>query len=290
MTGTVAVFADQLGPRGKLRVAIATVVGGAIVAWLLFVAYRRFEAKGQLEGKLWTDLFSSEALNFFWGGLQVTLKLAALGLVLALALGVVLVLARLSKRRTVRLVSTVWLQFFRGVPLVVLILFFYFGLDLSAFRSVVIGLVLYNSTVLAEIFRAGILSLDRGQSEAALAVGMSDGQAMRMVVFPQAVRRMVPALVSQLVVLLKDTSLAVAVSLEDLELLRRGQLAGDLLKNSLQSLLFVAGIFMVVNLLLSALARRLERRQGHAKKAPPIDATPVSGVQIEQMGGGALGV
>ncbi len=288
MTGTVAVFADQLGPRGKLRVAIATVVGGAIVAWLLFVAYRRFEAKGQLEAELWTSLFKGDAPQFFFDGLKVTLQLAALGLTLALALGVVLAFTRLSKRRTVRLVSTVWLQFFRGVPLVVLILFFYFGLDLSSFRAVVIGLVLYNSTVLAEIFRAGILSLDRGQSEAALAVGMSDGQAMRMVVFPQAVRRMVPALVSQLVVLLKDTSLGVAVSLE--ELLRRGQLAGDLLKNSLQSLLFVAGIFMVVNLLLSALARRIERRQGHAKKAPPTDATPVSGVQIEQMGGGGLGV
>lgn len=279
MSGTVAVFADKLGPRGKVKVGIATILGGGLVAFLLWVAYNRFKAKGQLEGELWTKLFEGDAPQFFWDGLQVTLKLAALGLVLALALGVVLALTRLSKRRPVRLVATVWLQFFRGVPLVVLILFFYFGFDLSAFRAVVIGLVLYNSTVLAEIFRAGILSLDRGQSEAALAVGMTDGQAMRMVVFPQAVRRMVPALVSQLVVLLKDTSLGVAVSLE--ELLRRGQLAGEALKNNLQSLLFVAAIYMVVNLLLSALARWIERRQGQgrSKKAAPGGPIRVTGVE-----------
>lgn len=276
---TVAVFADKLGPRGRAKVTIATILGGAAVAGVLFVAYRRFQSKGQLEGKLWSDLFSAEALRFFWGGLQVTLKLAALGLVLALALGVVLAFARLSKRRPVRIVATVWLQLFRGVPLVVLILFCYVGLDYSPFRSVVTGLVLYNSAVLAEIFRAGILSLDRGQSEAALAVGMTDGQAMRLVVFPQALRRMVPALVSQLVVLLKDTSLGVAVTLE--ELLRRGQLAGATLKNPLQSLLFVAAIYMVVNLTLSALARGIERRQGQgkAKKAAPAAPVRVSGVE-----------
>ncbi len=279
MTGTVAVFADKLGPRGKVKVTIATIVGTAVLVWLLFVAYRRFEANGQLEGELWSKLFTGDAPQFFWDGLKVTLKLAALGLALALALGVVLALARLSKRRVVRWVATVWLQFFRGVPLVVLILFFYFGFNQSSFRAVVIGLVLYNSTVLAEIFRAGILSLDRGQSEAALAVGMTDGQAMRMVVFPQAVRRMVPALVSQLVVLLKDTSLGVAVSLE--ELLRRGQLAGEALKNPLQALLFVAAIYMVVNLILSALARRIERRQGQgrSKKAAPGGPVRVTGVE-----------
>lgn len=278
MSTTVTAFADKLGPRGKRRVTIATVVGGLLVAWLLYIAYGRFESNGQLDKKLWTDLFSGEALQFFWEGLQVTLKLAALGLVLALTLGMVLAFARLSKRLPVRWVATVWLQFFRGVPLVVLILFCYVGLDFSPFKSVVTGLVLYNSAVLAEIFRAGILSLDRGQAEAAQAVGMTDGQAMRLVVFPQAVRRMVPALVSQLVVLLKDTSLGVAVSLE--ELLRRGQLAGAFLKNPLQSLLFVAAIYMVVNLMLSALARWIEQRQGQGRsKAAPADPVRVTGVE-----------
>lgn len=278
MSTTVTAFADKLGPRGKLRVTIATIVGGALVAWLLLIAYGRFESNGQLEGKLWSDLFTREALEFFWGGLQTTLKLAALGLVLALALGMVLAFARLSKRLPVRWVATIWLQFFRGVPLVVLILFCYVGLDFSPFKSVVTGLVLYNSAVLAEIFRAGILSLDRGQAEAALAVGMTDGQAMRLVVFPQAVRRMVPALVSQLVVLLKDTSLGVAVTLE--ELLRRGQLAGAFLKNPLQALLLVAAIYMVVNLVLSALARWIERRQGRGRsKAAPAGPVRVSGVE-----------
>lgn len=274
---TVAVFADPLGPRGKLKVAVVTLVGSVAVAGLLYVAFRRFQSNGQLEAKLWTDLFGSEALDFFWGGLKNTLRLAGISLALALPSGVVLALARLSKRAPVRLLATLWLQFFRGVPLVVLMLFFYFALDIPNAISIVMGLTLYNSAVLAEIIRAGILSLDRGQSEAALAVGMTDGQAMRAVVLPQAIRRMVPALVSQLVVLLKDTSLGVAVLYE--ELLRRGELAGEFLKNKLQAFLFVAAIFLIVNLLLSSAARWLEGRQGKAKKVAPGGPVRVSGVE-----------
>ena len=274
---TVAVFADPLGPRGKLKVAVATLIGSVAVAGLLYVAFRRFQNNGQLEAKLWTDLFGGEALRFFWDGLKNTLRLAGVSLALALPFGVVLALARLSKRAPVRLLATLWLQFFRGVPLVVLMLFFYFGLDIPKATSIVMGLTLYNSAVLAEIIRAGILSLDRGQSEAALAVGMTDGQAMRAVVLPQAIRRMVPALVSQLVVLLKDTSLGVAVLYE--ELLRRGELAGQFLKNPLQALLFVAAIFLIVNLLLSSAARWLEGRQGKAKKVAPGGTVRVSGVE-----------
>ncbi len=276
---TVAVFADQLGPRGKVKVAVATAVGSAFVAGVVYVAFRRFESNGQLEAKLWSDLFTGEAIRFFWGGLKNTLKVAGVSLVLALVAGMVLALARLSKRLPVRWLATLWLQFFRGVPLVVLILFGFYGFDLPRSTSIIVGLTLYNSAVLAEIIRAGILSLDRGQSEAALAVGMTSGQTMRLVVLPQAVRRMVPALVSQLVVLLKDTSLGVAVLYE--ELLRRGQLAGAFLKNPLQSLLFVAAIYMVVNLLLSAFARWLERRQGQgkSKKAAPGGPVRVTGVE-----------
>jgi len=276
---TVAVFADQLGPRGKVKVAAATAVGSAFVAGVVYVAFRRFESNGQLEAKLWSDLFTGEAIRFFWGGLKNTLKVAGVSLILALVAGMVLALARLSKRLPVRWLATLWLQFFRGVPLVVLILFGFYGFDLPRSTSIIVGLTLYNSAVLAEIIRAGILSLDRGQSEAALAVGMTSSQTMRLVVLPQAVRRMVPALVSQLVVLLKDTSLGVAVLYE--ELLRRGQLAGAFLKNPLQSLLFVAAIYMVVNLLLSAFARWLERRQGQgkSKKAAPGGPVRVTGVE-----------
>ncbi len=274
---TVAVFADQLGPRGKVKVAAATVVGTAFVAGLAYIAFRRFESNGQLEAKLWSDLFSGDAPRFFWDGLKNTLRVALVSLVLALVLGMVLALGRLSKVALIRWPATLWLQFFRGVPLVVLILFGYFGLDLRNSTAIIAGLTLYNSAVLAEIIRAGILSLDRGQTEAALAVGMTGGQAMRIVVLPQAIRRMVPALVSQLVVLLKDTSLGVVVLYE--ELLRRGQLAGDFLKNPLQSLLFVAAIYLVVNLILSAAARWLERRQGRAKKAAPGGPVRISGVE-----------
>jgi glutamate transport system permease protein len=119
--------------------------------------------------------------------------------------------------------------------------------------------VLYNSAVLAEIFRAGILSLDRGQTEAAEAIGLGYWQTMGLVLIPQAVRRMVPAIVSQLVTLLKDTSLGFVVPYE--ELLRRGNILGQFSRNVLQSLFVVALIYLVVNLILSRIARRLEVRQ-----------------------------
>ena len=113
--------------------------------------------------------------------------------------------------------------------------------------------------MLGEIFRAGILSLDRGQTEAAYAVGLGYWQAMRLVVVPQAVRRMIPAIVSQLVTLLKDTSLGFVITYE--ELLRRSRITGEFFNNPLQATVFVALVYIAVNLTLSRVARRLEVRQ-----------------------------
>jgi glutamate transport system permease protein len=183
---------------------------------------------------------------------------------LAVVLGGLLALARLSRTAVVRWAATAWIEFFRGVPLLLLILFSalalpHYGVDLSVFWYLVLGLVAYNSAVLAEIFRAGINSLDRGQREAADAIGLRYWQAMRIVIVPQAARRMLPAIVSQLVTLLKDTSLGYVIAYE--ELLRRGRSTGEYFKNPLQTLVVVAVVYMLVNLGLSLIARRLERRR-----------------------------
>lgn len=261
---TAALVGDELGPRGRRRVLVGSVVAAVAVAALVVVALRRFAARGQLDAELWSILAEPGVVRFLLGGLANTLKAAGAGMVGAGVIGAVMALGRLSRHRPVRWLAGLYVEFFRGFPLLLLILFSAFGLPrlgirLPLFWYLVLGLAVYNSAVLAEIFRAGILSLDRGQSEAARAIGLTDGQAMRLVVFPQALRRMAPAIVGQLVVLLKDTSLGYFVQYE--ELLRRAQITGNFDANLLQALLVAAAIYITVNLALSRVARRLEVRQ-----------------------------
>jgi glutamate transport system permease protein len=167
----------------------------------------------------------------------------------------------------------VWVEVFRGFPLLLLIFFCFFalpdyGIDISPFRALILGLSLYNGAMFGEIFRAGILSLDRGQSEAAHALGLTYWQAMAFVVIPQGVRRMLPAIISQMVTLLKDTSLGYILAYE--ELLRRSRISGEFFRNPLQTLVFAAVIYIAVNFTLSRVAQRLEARQRHRYGAASI--------------------
>ena len=153
-------------------------------------------------------------------------------MVLAMAVGGLLAVARLSRRRWLSLPAGAWVELFRGLPLLLLILFIFLGLPaagvtVSTFWALVAGLTLYNSAVLGEIFRAGILSLPKGQTEAAYSIGLRRGQTLRLILIPQAVRRMLPALISQLVTLLKDTSLGFVIAYA--ELLRTGRNAVEFL-------------------------------------------------------------
>jgi len=261
---TAPLLADALGPRGRRRTTVASVVAGILVLALVAVVLRRFQAEGELDGDLWSPLLDLGTLEFLARGLINTLKLAAAAMVMALALGGVLALGRLARNAPVRWAAGIVVEFFRGFPLLLLILFAVFGLrslgsDLPLFWSVAVALAVYNAAVLAEIFRAGILSLDRGQGEAAQTVGLTHGQGMRYVILPQALRRMTPAIVSQLVTLLKDTSLAYFVQYE--ELLRRAQLTGNFNRNLLQVSIAVALVYIAVNFCLGRIARRLEVRQ-----------------------------
>jgi glutamate transport system permease protein len=207
------------------------------------------------------------------------LKAAGAGMGLALVLGSALALLRLARTLAVRVVAVAWIEFFRGVPLLLLIFFAFFalpkyGVAVTPFRALVLALALYNGAMLGEIFRAGILSLDPGQTEAAFAVGLSYWQAMFIVVIPQAARRMVPAIVSQLITLLKDTSLGFVITYE--ELLRRSRSTGEFFKNPLQTTVFVAVVYILVNFTLSRIAHRLEVRQRRRLGAAAI---PLAGVE-----------
>ncbi|MGI8663561.1 MAG: amino acid ABC transporter permease [Acidimicrobiales bacterium] len=261
---TAPVLADALGPRARRRVLIASIAAGIVLVAVLVAALQRLSDKGQLEWAKWKPLTDPDVLRFLLGGLANTLKAAGAGMALALVIGTLLALLRLSRSAVVRLLATAWVELFRGVPLVLLIFFTFFGLpkysiDINPFRALVLALALYNGAVLGEIFRAGILSLDRGQTEAAYAVGLGYWQAMRSVIIPQAARRMIPAIVSQLITLLKDTSLGYVITYE--ELLRRSRSTGEFFKNPLQVTVFVALLYIAVNFTLSRVAHRLEVRQ-----------------------------
>jgi glutamate transport system permease protein len=253
---------DVLGPRGRRRVLIATVISSLLLAVFVAIALRRLASAGQLDADKWRPFTQWPIVKFLLLGLLATLKVAAVSMVMAMVAGALLALGRLARSGPVRWLAGGWVEGFRAVPLLLLIYFSARGLPrldvhLSAFWLLVFALVLYNSAVLGEIFRAGILSLDRGQSEAAFALGLGYWQAMRLVVVPQAVRRMVPAIVSQLVTLLKDTSLGLVIPYE--ELLRRGQLVGEVPgRPVLQSFFVVALVYIAVNLVLSRIARNVE--------------------------------
>ena len=275
---TAPVLADALGPRGRRLSWIASIVASVVLLGLVVGAANRFSDSGQLDGRLWDPFTDWLVWKFLLIGMRTTLSAAAVAMVLATLVGIVLALAKLSLNVVVRALATVWVEFFRGFPVLLLILFAFnglpkLGLDLTPFSYLVLALVLYNGAVLGEIFRAGILSLDRGQRDAAFAVGLSYWAAMRLVLVPQAVRRMVPALVSQLITLLKDTSLGFVVGFE--ELLRRGRINGEFYGNVLQSYIVVAAMFVVVNFALSRVARRLEQRQRRRLGAGAIQVTGV---------------
>ena len=260
-----AVLYDTVGPRGRRRILLGSVAGVLLVVAVLGVAVARLAAKGSLDPELWRVLTDGAVQRLIGRGLVATLRAAVVAMALSIAVGAVLAVGRLSRRSWVAGLAGVWVELFRGLPLLLLILFLFLGLPavgvtISVFWALVAGLTLYNSAVLGEIFRAGILSLPKGQTEAAYAIGLRRGQTLRLILVPQAVRRMLPALISQLVTLLKDTSLGFVIGYA--ELLRNGRTAVEFLggRYSIPIYTAIAVVYIAVNASLSFLARWLDRR------------------------------
>jgi glutamate transport system permease protein len=259
------VLFDEPGPRGRARIRLYTALGLAVLAALVALALWQFARNGQLGRSRWLPFLQLSYLRFLGEGLVGTLVATAIAAVLSFPLGVLLALGRLSRTRVLRWVSTAYIELFRGVPLLLLIYAFLlalprFGINLPLLWKLVVPIVLVNTAVLAEIFRAGVNAVDRGQSEAAAALGLRDGQAMRLVVLPQAVRLVIPSLVTQLVALLKDSTLGYVVSYP--ELMKQGNNLTVYTHLLVQTYLIVALIYVVANIALSRLATYLERRLG----------------------------
>jgi His/Glu/Gln/Arg/opine family amino acid ABC transporter permease subunit len=236
----------------------------------------------------WEWVTSGNNARFLLEGFLVNLEIAAISIVFALIFGLLLALARLAKFTPLSIAAGVWVDVWRNLPLIFIILylalalpapwkdfyernvpdFFPEALQSGRVFAGILGLVLYNSAVLAEIMRAGILSLDRGQGEAAASLGLTYPQQLRYVILPQGLRRMVPATVSQLITLNKDTTLVSIIAIQ--EVMRHGRIlssgitaftGGGTQPPLLQVFLFIGALFVVTNYLLSVLSRRLEIRE-----------------------------
>ncbi|MGH3950653.1 MAG: amino acid ABC transporter permease [Pseudonocardiaceae bacterium] len=268
---------------------IGSVIGAGAIVAIIAIVIIQLAGQGQFEAQRWqvftdppagssaTDVWKSLLVN----GLGATLRAAGVAAVLALVVGLVLVVLRMAKPWLVRYPATAVIELFRGIPVVLLMFFGVVGLGLPIFQGVVFGLVIYNAAVIGEIIRAGIVSLPKGQSEAAAAVGLTQAQTLFLILLPQAIRRMLPSLVSQLVVLLKDTSLGFIVGYT--ELLRIVRLNGEFFGNQyvLQLFIVAATIYILVNFSLSRLAVWLEHR-GTKKAAGGVGHADPGGTEAHK--------
>jgi glutamate transport system permease protein len=291
------VLYDAPGPRARRRHLIGGIIATVLILAALAVVVKRLADQGQFDAELYRPLvdphheFFQDDWRTLGGGLLNTLKAAALAIAFSVVLGTLLGVARMMLGRFSRLPLVGLMELLRGLPVVITIYFAWrvlpeVGVDLSGMPGggglwyLVIGLSAYNMVIIAEILRAGVLSLPTGQREAALAIGLTPVSAMQLILLPQAVRTMLPALISQVVVILKDTSLAAVLGLYE-ELLRRGNLLGQYFNNPIQMLFLVAVIFIVINYLLSRLARWVEgrtRRGGHTSGEPaPVEGSMTGG-------------
>ena len=265
------VLFDAPGPKARRRLLIFSIISLVIVAAIVLWAILTLAAPRQSSGIALPGSFDPGRWDIFtdprvWRdiglGALATLEAAAVAAVLALAIGIAFSILRTSASAWVRLPATVVLEFFRGMPVLLLMLFILLASSFGAFWAVVLGLAVYNGAIIGEILRAGIVSLPRGQREAGLSLGLTHLQTKSFIEYPQAFRQMSPVIVAQLVVLLKDTSLGYIVGYNELIRTTMNNML-SFYGNRYQLSLFIVTlvIYLAINLSLSAVARRLARRR-----------------------------
>ncbi|MFD7082295.1 amino acid ABC transporter permease [Streptomyces sp. NPDC059918] len=291
-----SVLYDTPGPKAKTRNWVYTGIFLVVLALVLWWALSLMAEKNQLDADKWSPFVTDSQVwtTYLLPGLGETLKAGLIAMVIALPLGALLGIARLSDHAWIRVPVGTVVEFFRAIP-VLMLMFFSSALyvmlgtvssDLRPLYAVVTGLVLYNASVIAEIVRAGILTLPRGQTDAAKAIGMRKGQIMTYVLVPQAVTAMLPALVSQLVVILKDTALGgAALGFADLMSMNR-QISANY-SNTIATMVVIALIYIGVNFALTTFASWLE---GRLRKSRKGSGAVVAGDVAEVDAGGAAGV
>ena len=277
-----SILFDTPGPKARARYRIFGVVTALVILLIVGFVVLRFAESGQFEAKKWQLFTFPLVQQTIAQSVGATLAAFGTAAVLSLVLGVLLAFGRLSDRRWISAPCYGFTELFRAVPLLILMMIFYYGLPtvgvqgITPFTAVVAGLVLYNGSVLAEVFRAGIESLPRGQSEAGYAIGLPKSKVMTSILLPQAVRSMLPVIISQLVVILKDTALGFIVTYN--EILFQAKYFGSQIQygSPIIPAAIVAGVLYVgMCLILAAIAKWLERRLSRKPGAAIIPAASV---------------
>ncbi|MGB3413254.1 MAG: amino acid ABC transporter permease [Microbacteriaceae bacterium] len=279
MSSQTSALFDAPGPVARSRIRMITLVSLVLIALLIFVAIRQFWVNGQLEPAKWEQFLNPGIQWYLVKALGNTLLAAAGAAAIALPLGLVLALGRLSKNRGVRWSSTIIIEMFRAIPLLLLIYIFFialpqYGINPDLFWKLVIPIGLCAGASIAEVFRAGILALPKGQSEGALSLGLSEAQTFWNVIFPQAVRMVVPSLLAQVVILLKDTTLGYVVSYGELQNSAKVLVASS--GNLIQTYLIVTLVYIAINVLISKSAERIDRRFQRRRAGAGLQAQAVT--------------
>ncbi len=283
-----SILFDAPGPRARARHRLLTGVGVLLAVGIVGLVLWKLGQSGQLKASLWADLFQADVwTEYVVPGILNTLRAAAVSIVLAVAFGLVFGMGRLSAIAPVRWFCGIVVEFFRAVPVLLMMYFAFglytvnnvFGVDFNSFYAVVTGLTLYNGSVIAELVRSGVHQLPKGQSEAGLSVGLTPTQTLRSIQLPQALTAMLPALVGQLVVILKDSALGTAITYP--ELLQQARNLGTAYGNVIPAYVLAAVLFILINYGLTVIAGRVEQRinrrgktAGGAAAAAVLPAAP----------------
>ncbi|MET8626476.1 amino acid ABC transporter permease [Kitasatospora sp. NPDC004669] len=261
---TASVLYDAPGPKARARYRLFGVLSVLGIAGLLWFVFAALDDKGQFNPDLWDAFQYNYVQQQILDGLLATLKAFGLAAVFSLTLGALLAAGRLSDHKPVRWACTAFVQFFRAMPLLILIVALYYAFFAKdPMWALVLGLTLYNGSVQAEIIRSGVNAVPRGQGEAAYALGMRKTQVMASILVPQAVRSMLPSMIGQLVVTLKDTSLGLIITYQELLFVGK-KIASQPLNAAgfpyIPVVLVIGPIYIALCLLLTALAQWIEAR------------------------------
>ncbi|MCU1572193.1 MAG: hypothetical protein JWO93_275 [Micrococcaceae bacterium] len=276
MSANTVLF-DAVGPKARRRVAVLTIVSILVSLVLAGLAYAQFYRSGQLAPSKWAEFHQPSTWQYLLRAFGNT-ALATVGAgAIALPFGLVLAVGRLSGVRWLRWPCTAVVEVLRAVPLLLIIYIFVsglppYGINPDVFWKLVIPIGLCSGATIAEVFRAGILALPAGQTEAALAVGLTRSQAFRLVVFPQAVRIVFPALIAQVVILLKDTTLGYVVSYGELQQSSKVLVAST--GHLVQTYLLITVIYIGMNVVISNIAGAIDRRMSRRRAGTGAASTP----------------
>ncbi|MDN5685319.1 MAG: ABC transporter permease subunit [Brachybacterium sp.] len=257
------VLFDAPGPKGRRRILLLSVLSSLVILALIAGGLWQFAKNDQLDPNKWVVYLRTDYLAFLGRGLVGTLQVTAVAAVVAFPVGLLLSLARLSRFTALGAAAATWIEFFRGIPMLLVVYAFLlalpaFGVTFPRFWMLVIPMILVSSATTAEVFRAGIKAVDRGQHEAAAAIGLSRRDSLVHVILPQAVRLVLPSLILALVTLLKDSTLGYVVSFNELQF--QGKTMVSITRYLVQTYVVVSVIYIVLNFLLTRIALALDAR------------------------------